>query len=78
MITYNNGNLYMRGSVPTLFFDLTVILHEFLETIELDVGRENAEKILMYAGQFAVLGEDDDIEQKAKEIVEAMKNATRI
>lgn len=77
MIKVKDGQVHMIGDIPKLFIDLVLVLHSFVETVEDEMNRKDAEKILALAGKFAILSADE-LEEKFTEIIEDFKNDSRM
>lgn len=77
MIKVKDGEVHISGDIPKLFIDLVLILHSFMEMVEDELNRKDAEKLLVLAGKLAILNADD-LESKFAEIVEDFQNDTRI
>jgi hypothetical protein len=77
MMSVKDGEVKFHGDVPKLFIDLVVLLHGFMGCVGEEIGREDAEKLLVLAGRFAVL-DSDELDEKFEEIVEEFQNDTRL
>lgn len=77
MIKTEGASTHLRGDTPTLFIELVFLLHTFLERLEADMSKDDAEKALALVGKLAVLDEDELVD-RFEEIVEEFKSDTRL
>lgn len=77
MIKTEGASTHLRGDTPTLFIELVFLLHTFLERLEADMSKDDAEKALAIVGKLAVLDEDELVD-RFEEIVEEFKSDTRL
>ena len=68
MIKVKDGSVSMSGDIPSLFIDIILLIHSFVNACEEDIGREDAEKLLALAGKIAIL-DKDELEDKFDSIV---------
>ena len=73
MIKVKGAEAHFSGDIPKLFIELVILLHTFLEMVEEEMSKEDAEKMLTLAGKLAVL-DADDLGKKFDEIIEDFKN----
>jgi len=73
MIKVVEGAVMLEGDYSKLFIDVVCILHAYLEAMEEQMSKEDANKLLVLAGRFAVLDEHE-LKEKFEQIVEEFEH----
>jgi len=69
MLSFNNGVMKIRGNIPTICADLTMLIREINKIISENLCEEAAHEMIMHSVEFG-LKSDNEIQ---KEILKRLK-----
>lgn len=69
MLSFNNGVMEIRGNIPTICADLTMLIRKINKIISEDLCEEAAHEMIMHSVEFG-LKSDNEIQ---KEILKRLK-----